>query len=101
MEIMGIETPLFLLKTMKDTPNDPNDKLLSICQSYGATHYISGPSAKDYIDVKKFKEKGMELKWMSYDHYLKYPQIHPPFEHGVSILDMIFNVGPEWKKYMG
>ena len=32
---------------------------------------------------------------MSYDQYPEYPQLFPPFEHSVSILDLLFNTGPE------
>jgi hypothetical protein len=37
---------------------------------------------------------------MNYEGYPEYQQLYPPFEHGVSILDLIFNKGPEMKKYM-
>jgi len=37
---------------------------------------------------------------MSYEGYPEYPQLHPPFAHRVTILDLVFNTGPEIKKYM-
>ncbi|HRV31517.1 MAG TPA: WbqC family protein [Kiritimatiellia bacterium] len=70
-----------------------SERLLGICKDLGATHYLSGPAAKDYLDTSIFAAAGIAVEWMDYSHYPEYPQLHPPFEHGVSILDVIFNVG--------
>ena len=40
------------------------------------------------------------LHWMDYAGYPEYPQLHPPFEHGVSVLDLLFNVGPQAARYL-
>ena len=32
---------------------------------------------------------------MDYDGYPEYPQLHPPFEHAVTILDLLFHTGTE------
>lgn len=37
---------------------------------------------------------------MNYSRYREYQQLHPPFEHGVSILDLIFNEGDNAKSYL-
>ena len=37
---------------------------------------------------------------MSYENYIEYDQLFPPFNHFVSILDLIFNHGLNSKKYM-
>jgi len=36
--------------------------------------------------------EGINIEWMRYD-YPEYNQLYPPFLHGVTILDMIFNEG--------
>lgn len=76
------------------------DRLVDILVKTGATCYISGPAAKDYIDPKNFENAGIDLIWKDYSGYPEYPQRHPPFEHGVSILDLLFNVGPEASWYI-
>ena len=40
------------------------------------------------------------IEWMNYDGYPEYPQLYPPFEHGVSIVDLLFNVGPDSRCFM-
>ena len=37
---------------------------------------------------------------MDYSGYPEYPQLHPPFEHAVTVLDLIFNTGPDAPRYM-
>lgn len=71
------------------------DRLLDILKQAGATDYLSGPAARDYIENEKFEEAGITLHWMEYGPYPEYPQLYPPFEHGVSILDMLFMLGEE------
>jgi len=46
------------------------------------------------------KQAGVEVRWMTYENYPEYSQLFPPFEHGVSILDLLFNVGQEAPNYM-
>lgn len=70
------------------------DRLLQVLRSVGATHYISGPSAKEYIEAEKFAAANITLEFMSYE-YPEYEQLYPPYEPQVSVLDLLFMVGPE------
>ncbi|MBL8532555.1 MAG: WbqC family protein [Betaproteobacteria bacterium] len=69
------------------------DRLVDLVQKSGATTYVSGPSAKDYIVPERFHDIDVELRWKDYSGYPEYPQRFPPFAHGVTILDLLFNVG--------
>lgn len=97
--ILGIETKLrwsdeFELK------NGQTERLLSICEQAEADVYLSGPAAKDYFDEDLAIRKGIKVEWMDYSGYPEYQQLYQPFEHGVTILDLIFNNGPNATKYM-
>ncbi len=72
-----------------------NERLVGICKQSGATNYLSGPAAKDYMDESLFNAEGIKVEWMDYRGYREYPQLFPPFEHGVTVLDLIFNMGPQ------
>ena len=74
------------------------DRLIQILKRVGATHYISGPSARDYIEAEKFVAANITLEYMEYD-YPEYPQLYPPYDPFVSILDLLFMVGPDAEKY--
>ena len=70
-----------------------DDRVLDICLKAGATNYLSGPSARAYLDVEKFERAGIVVEWMTYSDYPEYRQLWGSFEHRVSILDLLFNVG--------
>lgn len=76
------------------------ERLVSICKQAGATTYISGPTARDYIDETLFNNENICLEYVDYSSYPEYRQLFPPFEHRVSIIDLIFNEGPDASKYM-
>lgn len=76
-----------------------SDRILDICVKANADNYISGPAARTYLDTKVFEERGISVKWMSYDGYPEYEQLHGhPFSHNVSILDLLFCRGVEGTK---
>lgn len=76
------------------------ERLLGLVTQSGADSYVSGPAAKEYIDASRFASADIELVWKNYSGYPEYPQRFPPFEHGVSILDLLFNVGPDASWYI-
>lgn len=79
---------------------DKLDRLLDLLSQAGATTYISGPSAKAYIVDDRFVDAGIELIYKDYSGYPEYPQPYPPFEHAVSIVDVLFNCGPQSAFYI-
>jgi len=76
------------------------ERLADLCIQAGATEYISGPAAKSYIDPAVFDDAGVKLTWFDYAGYPQYPQLWGEFEHGVSILDLLFNCGMDAPSYM-
>ena len=44
--------------------------------------------------------KGINIEWLNYNGYKEYDQLYPPFVHSVSIIDLIFNCGPNSKQFM-
>ena len=76
------------------------ERLLELCRQAGAGTYLSGPSARGYLDEALFRDAGMTVEWMDYGSYREYPQLHPPFEHGVTVLDLLFNTGADARSYL-
>lgn len=76
------------------------DRLLDLLQRTGATWYLSGPAAQSYIEPERFEQAGIELAWKDYRGYPEYPQRFPPFEHGVTVLDLLFQCGPDAPQYI-
>lgn len=91
-EILNIQTKLLWSQDLH-LIEGKTERLVDLCEKVGATEYMSGPAAKDYLDVDQFVNKDIKVSWMDYSGYPEYRQLNPPFEHYVSILDLIFNEG--------
>ena len=76
------------------------ERLFELLKKSSADRYVSGPSAQEYIDVSYLVNAGITLIWKNYFGYPEYIQHSPPFEHCVSILDLLFNVGPDASWYI-
>lgn len=96
---LGIQHTKFLRSSSFSVEGRKTDRLINILTNLGATHYISGPSARDYIEADKFDRAGITLEYMEY-HYPEYPQLYPPFDPQVTVLDLMFMTGPDACKYI-
>jgi hypothetical protein len=76
------------------------ERLIALCQATGARRYVSGPAAKGYLVPELFFRAGIELRFKDYEGYPAYPQLHPPFVHGVTVLDLLFSVGADAPWYI-
>jgi hypothetical protein len=92
--LLGIRTPLTWSTDHPRTQGDPSLRLLEICLRRGADEYVSGPAARVYLDEEAFRRAGVRVRWMDYSGYPEYPQLYPPFDHAVSVLDLLFMQGP-------
>lgn len=91
--ILKIDTPIKFSMDYGLAAEDPTDRLVQLCQAEKAETYISGPAARDYLEEAKFKEAGIDVVFFDYSGYPEYDQLYPPFDHFVSIIDMIFTCG--------
>jgi hypothetical protein len=76
------------------------ERLVSICRQAEADRYLSGPTARAYLDEARFRREGIDVTYMDYDGYPEYRQLYPPFEHAVSIVDLLVHVGPDARRHM-
>jgi hypothetical protein len=97
--ILAIETVLSTSSDYK-VEGDKNEKIISLCKQIGADTYVTGPSARDYLDQTMFDKEGITIQWANYTGYPEYNQKFSPFEHNVSIIDLIFSVGDNAPLYM-
>lgn len=79
---------------------DKNERLISLCRQAGAVRYLSGPLAKSYMDDALFETAGIRVDYFDYSGYRPYSQLHGPFVHNVSVLDLLFNEGPNASRFL-
>jgi len=89
---LGITTTRFLRSSALDASGAKTDRLLDVLRTVGASRYLSGPTARAYLDEARLAEAGIAIEWMAYD-YPAYPQLYPPFDPHVSALDLLFMTG--------
>jgi hypothetical protein len=97
--MLGITGTKFLRSSeIPGISGQKTDRLVQILKHVGAEHYLSGPSARDYIEQEKLDEAKISLEFIEYD-YPEYPQLHPPYDPFVTILDLIFMIGEDARSY--
>jgi len=93
MKSLGISTHTRLSSEFNIEGNK-YERPLNILKHIGADSYLSGPAARPYTDSKKYFEAGIQLQFKSYD-YSPYQQLWGTYEPNLSIIDLLFNCGPE------
>lgn len=96
---LGISTTISNSWDYELIGDNPTDRLVNICVQMGATDYYSGAAAQNYMDESAFEQKGVRVHYYDYSGYKEYPQLHGEFEHGVTVLDMLLNLGENASKY--
>lgn len=71
-----------------------SERLLRLCEHFGAREYLTGDAARDYLDVPSFEARGIEVHFQEYRHPT-YPQRYEPFVSHLSVVDLLFNCGEE------
>jgi hypothetical protein len=98
-ELLGIATPFVAARDLGGEGRKA-DRVLALCRAVGAGLYLSGPAASAYLDPATFAAAGIELRFADYSGYPAYPQLHGPFIHQVSVLDLLLNTGLDAPRYM-
>jgi hypothetical protein len=75
------------------------ERLVGILQQVDATVYLSGPAAQAYLVPELLESQGIRLEYKKYN-YPEYPQLFPPFEPYVSIIDLLFMTGENASSYL-
>jgi hypothetical protein len=96
---LGITTPTTRSSTLK-ADGFATTLLMRICKEVGADTYLSGEGGKNYHDERAFGLEGLNLLYMNFKHPT-YEQRFGEFQPGMSIVDLLFNMGPESRRVLG
>jgi hypothetical protein len=98
--VLGIATRISWSMDYRPLKEGKTERLVDLCKRAGGTFYLSGPTAREYIEPQAFDAAGISLGFFDYAGYPEYPQRFDKFEHGVTVLDLLFNAGPEARRFM-
>ena len=94
-ERLGIERELVRSSRLA-TEGRRGERLASICCAVGATTYLTPPGSVDYLQEERevFAAAGIDVVVHAYEHPI-YAQAFPPYQPYASVVDALFNLGPE------
>lgn len=97
--MLGINATRFVRSSDLGIGGGRSERLVAITKHCGCSEYLSGPSARSYLDPETFAEEGIALDYIEY-RYPEYPQLHPPYDPQVSILDLLVMTGSDAPRYI-
>ena len=98
LECLNIKTNIIKASDF-DFTGKKSDLVLDMCLKLDAKKYIFGSQGKKYADLRKFKEHNIDIVFQNYEHP-KYNQRSINFYENMSIIDLLFNEGPNSKKIL-
>ncbi len=90
---LGIDVPIESGKSFNFS-GQRSELVLDMCRKLGASMFIFGAQGRDYADVSAFNAANIKVVFQEYIHP-NYPQQHPGFVSHLSIVDLMFNCGPD------
>jgi hypothetical protein len=76
-----------------------SDLLIALCKELGADTYLSGSGGANYQDEAAFAAAGIQIIYNNYHHPI-YPQAFGEFVPGMSVIDLLFNAGPDSRRIL-
>ena len=90
----NLKEPNYILSSELKVKGKGTTRLINILKEVGATEYISGLAAGNYLEEDKFTD--IKLSWFNYKHPT-YPNMTVPY---LSCVDLLFNAGDNSKDYI-
>ncbi len=93
LDCLGLRCSLHLSSEL-GVKGDKNERLIKICQHFGADWFYEGAAGKNYLKESLFQNAGIRVEYQDYQHPI-YPQLHGNFVPYLSTLDLLLNCGAE------
>ncbi len=91
-ECLGMGHKKIVRSSALDIQGNRIERLIKICQRFGADTFYEGASGKNYIDEQDFLSKGVKVEFQNYQHSV-YRQLYGDFIPNLSVIDLLFNCG--------
>lgn len=99
-KMLDISTPIIFSRQIPKHCTGKTERLIEIIQNLNGETYLSGEKAKSYLNVALMKQNGIEVEWMDYSKFEAYFQPYPPFNHHVSVIDLLLSQGLKANHYL-
>lgn len=96
---LSIDTHLIRVRDLLHPQGSKSIRPLEILRHLGATEYLTGPNTLAFCDFSAYSTNNIEVQVKTYC-YPQYRQCWPGFCDDVSILDLLFNMGMDSRRYI-
>jgi hypothetical protein len=96
LELLDIKVNIIKASDL-DFSGQKSELVLDMCIKLGSKKYIFGEQGKNYVDRAVFAKSAVDVYFQKYIHPT-YKQINGKFSPYMSVIDLLFNAGPESKK---
>jgi len=93
MEWLGLNLPVVRESELK-VGGKATERLINTCKAVGADTYVSGSGGRNYIDPRLFENERIRLVYQEYAPVPYRQRFTKTFVPDLSIVDMLFNLGP-------
>ncbi len=94
LALLGMGSKKIVMASELSDSDDPNDRLIDICRALGCDTYLAGDGGASYMDLARFEKRGISVVFQKFNHPT-YPQLFGDFISHLSIVDLLFNCGPD------
>lgn len=98
-KMLGLEKKLVYSSELNITDDGRCKRMIKICQYLKTDILYEGSAGKNYMDVDSFKKEGISVEFQEYKHP-SYHQLYGDFVPYLSIIDLLFNEGPNSLKIL-
>lgn len=99
LQLLEVEVEVRFSSQM-DLPNERTSRLVDMAKSCDCQVYLAGGGAsKAYLDGEAFAAAGIECRFTPFEHPV-YPQCHAGFVAEMSVVDLLFNCGPQSREVL-
>ncbi len=96
-------SPVFVRASKLGLEGKRTTLLLDICKMFGADRYVSSIGAKNYMEQDGaksiFEKERIKVEFLEVNSF-KYPQLFGEFIPELSVIDLLFNCGPDSSKIL-
>ena len=92
--LLALQEKPTILASSFTLSDEPTDRLVEICKSVGADTYLAGQDGANYMNLERFAENNINVISQEFHHPV-YPQLYDEFQSHLSVVDLLFNCGPE------
>ncbi len=94
LNMLGVQREIKVASELEEFPEEPSERLAAICEFLGADTYLSGAGGREYLHLEPFHQKEITVIFQEFKHPV-YPQLYGDFIPNLSLLDLLFNCGPD------